>query len=111
MLRHDVYGETREQLGARRELRIQLAPPPVTGTVVDETGKAIEGVVVGAGSVQTETGPDGQFRLVGVGQGSELTMKNQESGSTVEVRGTDLGTIILGDDSPEAGASPESGAP
>lgn len=112
VLRHDVYGETREQLGARRELRIQLAPPPVAGTVVDDSGEPLQGVKVSAGSVQTETDADGRFRLEGVGQGIGLTVTGTEgSSSTIEVRGTDLGIIVLGDATPEAGASPESGAP
>ncbi len=112
VLRHDVYGETREELGSRRELRIQLTPPPVTGTVVDGTEQPVEGVIVSAGRVQTQTDADGTFRLDGVGQGADLTLTGaQGRSSAVEVRGTDLGAVVLGDANPEAGASPESGAP
>lgn len=111
VVRHDVYGEWREQIGSRRELRIQLAPPAVSGQVVDRAGAPVEGAVLTAGQVQGRTDGNGEFRLEGVGQGTGLTIESPAGSQSVEVRGTDLGTITLSEATPGAGASPESGAP
>lgn len=111
VLQHDIYGERREPIGTRRELRIQLSPPAVTGQVVDAAGTPVAGAVLAAGQVQARTDENGAFRLNGVGQGAELTIEGPGRSLSVEVRGSDLGTITLADATPAAVASPESGAP
>lgn len=106
-VRHDVYGETRQLIGSRRELRIQLAPPPVIGIIVDAAGQPVGDAEVSAGGVEAQTGPNGSFRLEGVGQGTALQVTDAGgSRASVDVQGTDLGTIVLNGNGLEATASP-----
>lgn len=110
VVRHDVYGAWRESIGDRRELRIQLVPPVVTGRVVDAGGQPVEGATLTAGQARARTDAAGQFRLEGAGQGTVVTIESATGNGSVEVRGTDLGTIPLPAATPAA-AAPDNGAP
>lgn len=109
VVRHDVYGEHRQDLGARRSIMIQLQPPDVRGRVVDGSGVPVADALISGPQVTLQTDQDGQFLLQGVGQGTELVVGSGKGRTTVEVRGDDLGDIKLSDTSATPAASPEGG--
>lgn len=104
---HEVYGVVEQSLGGRRSANVSLAPPPVSGRLVDERGRGIEGVTIAGPRAETVTGPDGRFTLHPVGQGAEIIVSHVGPDEvTIVVEGSDLGDIVL----PSIHATPEAGS-
>ncbi|MBI2941215.1 MAG: carboxypeptidase regulatory-like domain-containing protein [Chloroflexi bacterium] len=57
------------------DLRVELRPDAVTGSVVDKQGKPVAGARVSAGTVGTTTDDTGHYRLAGLPSDATLTVR------------------------------------
>jgi hypothetical protein len=62
-------------IGNDAKLDFEIRPAMLTGTITDESGKPIPGVTVAVGEASAQTGADGTYRIPGVPENGEITVK------------------------------------
>lgn len=69
-----AYGSVEEAVGQTASRDFAFALTQAQGSVLDATGKPIQGATIWAGDISAVTGGDGTYTLEGVGNGAELTI-------------------------------------
>ncbi len=69
------FAKVVQSLNQQTQIDVQLRPDVLTGTVTDDKGQPIAGAVVAIGTVFTNTGTDGSYRLEGIGSSGTVVIK------------------------------------
>lgn len=62
-------------LGSNANLDFEIRPDVLTGTILDEDGQPVSGAVVSVGTATTTTGEDGSYRVAGIPEDGEITVR------------------------------------
>jgi hypothetical protein len=62
-------------LGSDANLDFEIRPDVLTGKIVDDEGQPVAGAVVSIGTATTTTGDDGSYRIAGIPEGVDITVR------------------------------------